>query len=123
MATRPKATGIVAWKAIAPVTLPVASVSLPSRTHRIEFAFSGSSVASGASTSESTSGATPIDSAMLSTAPTKSSAPATIAASETTNWRTIWSVDGGSSLLVSKYSGASSSSSDASPLPRTVSHV
>ena len=102
MKTRPSTTGIVAWKVIAPVMLPSASASLPRRTHSTLLAFSGISVASGASTSASTSAEMPADSAMCSTPVTNSSAPAMIAASETTNWTVICSVLGGSSLLVSK---------------------
>ena len=59
MSSRPTAIGIVDWKTIAPVMLPSARLSLPSLTQKKLFAFSGSSVASGASTSESTSGSTP----------------------------------------------------------------
>ena len=40
--------GIVDWKTIAPVMLPIASVSLPWRTQMTELNFSGSSVAIGA---------------------------------------------------------------------------
>ncbi len=36
------ATGMVLWKTIAPVMLPKARVSLPSRTHNTELNFSGS---------------------------------------------------------------------------------
>ena len=43
--------GIVDWKTIAPVMLPIASVSLPWRTQMTELNFSGSSVAIGAMTS------------------------------------------------------------------------
>ena len=60
MNARPTAIGIVDWKTIAPVMLPSARLSLPSLTQKKLFAFSGSSVASGASTSESTSGSIPI---------------------------------------------------------------
>ena len=56
---RPKAIGIVDWKTIAPVMLPSARLSLPSLTQKKLLAFSGSSVASGASTSERTSGSIP----------------------------------------------------------------
>ncbi len=42
--------GMVDWKTIAPVMLPIASVSLPCRTQMIELNFSGSSVAIGAMT-------------------------------------------------------------------------
>ena len=63
MSARPTAIGIVDWKTIAPVMLPSARLSLPSLTQKKLFAFSGSSVASGASTSESTSGSIPMSSA------------------------------------------------------------
>ena len=42
--------GMVDWKTIAPVMLPIASVSLPWRTQMTELNFSGSSVAIGAMT-------------------------------------------------------------------------
>ncbi len=93
---------MLAWKVIAPVMLPSASASLPRRTHSTLLAFSGISVASGASTSESTSAEIPAASAIASMPLTNSSAPPMIAASETTNWATIWNVLGGSSRLVSK---------------------
>ena len=51
--------GIVDWKTIAPVMLPMASVSLPWRTQMIELNFSGSSVAIGAMTSASRTWLTP----------------------------------------------------------------
>ena len=51
--------GIVDWKTIAPVMLPIASVSLPARTQMIELNFSGSSVAIGATTSASRTSSTP----------------------------------------------------------------
>ena len=51
--------GIVDWKTIAPVMLPIASVSLPWRTQMIELNFSGSSVAIGAMTRASSAGSTP----------------------------------------------------------------
>ncbi len=61
MNASPKATGMVDWKTIAPVMFPNARLSFPSRTQKKLFAFSGSSVASGARTSERTSGSTPIE--------------------------------------------------------------
>ena len=51
--------GIVDWKTIAPVMLPIASVSLPWRTQMIELNFSGSSVAIGAMTRASSAPSTP----------------------------------------------------------------
>ena len=54
-------TGIADWKTIAPVMLPIASVSLPCRTQMIELNFSGSSVAIGAITSVSSTSSTPSD--------------------------------------------------------------
>ena len=46
--TRPTDVGNALWKTIAPVMLPMASVSLPCRTQMTLFSFSGSSVAIGA---------------------------------------------------------------------------
>ena len=86
---RPKAIGIVDWKTIAPVMLPSARLSLPSRTQKKLFAFSGSSVASGARISESTSGSTPSCSATVSSSSTNRWAPPTIAPSPTRNWTAI----------------------------------
>ena len=51
--------GIADWNTIAPVMLPIASVSLPWRTQISELNFSGSSVAIGAITSASSSSLTP----------------------------------------------------------------
>ena len=51
--------GIVDWKTIAPVMLPIARVSLPCRTQMIELNFSGSSVAIGAMTSARSASSTP----------------------------------------------------------------
>jgi hypothetical protein len=62
----PKAIGTVDWKTMAPVMLPSARLSFPSRTQKKLFAFSGSSVARGARTKERTSASTPIDSATSS---------------------------------------------------------
>ena len=53
--TRATTVGMVDWKTIAPVMLPIASVSLPWRTQITELNFSGSSVAIGAMTSASSS--------------------------------------------------------------------
>src|SRR6478672_12753927 len=50
--------GIHDWKTIAPVMLPIASVSLPPRTQMIELNFSGSSVAIGAMTRARMAGST-----------------------------------------------------------------
>src|SRR6187402_3556876 len=67
--------GIVDWKTIAPVILPMASVSLPWRTQMIELNFSGSSVAIGAMTRASSAGSTPSVDARWLTASTKKTAP------------------------------------------------
>jgi len=99
---RPKAIGTVAWKAIAPVTLPTASESLLLRIQITLFSFSGNSVASGASTSESASGASPTLSATFLSSSTNSSAPPTIMSRPTTSWSTSWNVLGGSSFVQSK---------------------
>src|SRR6188472_2406924 len=66
--------GIVDWKTIAPVMLPIASVSLPWRTQMIELNFSGSSVAIGAMTSASSAGSTPSVVERWATASTKNTA-------------------------------------------------
>ena len=62
---RPIPTGIVDWKTIAPLMLPSARASLPSRTQKKLLTFSGSSVASGARTRARTRASTPMLSAML----------------------------------------------------------
>ena len=67
MSVRPNATGIVAWNAIAPVMFPTASTSLPWRIQTTLLAFSGISVASGARISESDQRRDPSDSAIVST--------------------------------------------------------
>src|SRR5918995_746677 len=69
--------------------LPTARVSLSRRIQSTLLSFSGSSVASGASTRESTSAETPSSSATVTTSSTKSSAPPTIINSPTTTWATI----------------------------------
>src|ERR671919_564936 len=69
--------------------LPTASVSLPRRIQSTLLSFSGSSVASGASTRESTSAEMPSPSATVRTSSTKSSAPPTIISSPITTWATI----------------------------------
>ena len=102
VSTRPSATGIVAWKVIAPVMLPIASASLPSRIHSTLLAFSGSSVASGARTSASTSGETPADSAIVSHRADEQLGADDDRAERDQNCATIWNVLGGSSLLESK---------------------
>ena len=51
--------GIDDWNTIAPVMLPIESVSLFWRTQMIELNFSGSSVAMGAMTSASSASSTP----------------------------------------------------------------
>ena len=65
MKIRPIPTGIVDWKTIAPVMLPSASASLPSRTQKKLLTFSGSSVASGARISARTRASTPRLSAIV----------------------------------------------------------
>ena len=72
--------GIADWKTIAPVMLPIASVSLPWRTQMIELNFSGSSVAIGAITSASSTWLTPSAVATWPTASTNATAPTTISA-------------------------------------------
>ena len=67
--------GIVDWKTIAPVMLPIASVSLPWRTQMIELNFSGSSVAIGAMTRASSTLVDAERAARCSTASTKTMAP------------------------------------------------
>ena len=67
--------GIVDWKTIAPVMLPIARVSLSWRTQMIELNFSGSSVAIGAMTSARMAGSTLSCVARSVTASTKNAAP------------------------------------------------
>ena len=74
------------WNTIAPVMLPIASVSLPWRTQMSELNFSGSSVAIGAITSASSSSLTPSAAASRSTAPTNRYAPPTMNARATMTW-------------------------------------
>ncbi len=69
--TRPRETGMVLWKTIAPVMLPMAGVSLLSRSQITELNFSGSSVARGANTSEIKPVGIPRDSEPLFTTSTK----------------------------------------------------
>src|SRR5258708_38232606 len=73
--------GIVLWNTIAPVMLPMASVSLPWRTQITELNFSGSSVAMGATTSARSASSTPNECARCSTALTNTAAPTTMQAS------------------------------------------
>ena len=94
MNASPKATGMVDWKTIAPVMLPSARLSFPSRIQKKLFAFSGSSVASGAKTSDRASGSTPIESARSITCSTNRWAPPTIAPRPTQNWSAIRFRDG-----------------------------
>ena len=77
---------MVDWKTIAPVMLPIASVSLSWRTQMIELNFSGSSVAIGAMTSASSAGSTPSCVDRSDTAPTKNAAPTTIRPSAVMTW-------------------------------------
>ncbi len=69
------------WNTIAPVMLPSASVSLRWRIQSTELNFSGSSVAIGVMSSETTSGAAPSVALSVSTSRTKISAPTMIPAS------------------------------------------
>ena len=87
---------------MAPVTLPTASASLPLRIQMTLLSFSGSSVASGASTSESASGARPTLSATFLSSSTNSSAPPMIISRPTTSCPTSWKPLGGSLFEVSK---------------------
>jgi hypothetical protein len=118
--TSPSATGTVDWNAIAPVMFPIASSSFESRTQRKLLAFSGSSVASGASMSERISASTPRSSAMWVTSSTNSSAPPMISASPRITCAAIWGFEGGSCLVVSKVRGRRWAASAVSPPPRTV---
>src|SRR5918998_1038314 len=95
----PKITGTVLWKTIAPVMLPRARVSFPSRTHRTELIFSGSSVARGASMRATSPAGRPMVSAVCLTASTKTSAPATMSTRASSAWATTAHV-GGDGLLV-----------------------
>src|SRR5207247_11167595 len=63
--------GIVDWNTIAPVMLPIASVSLLWRTQMIELNFSGSSVAIGAMTIARIAGGTPSVVASLTSVSTR----------------------------------------------------
>jgi hypothetical protein len=74
----PTETGIVLWKTIAPVMLPMARVSLLSLSQMTELNFSGSSVARGARTSEIRPAEIPTDLERCSTASTKKWAPSPI---------------------------------------------
>ena len=78
--------GIVNWKTIAPVMLPIDRVSLFTRTQMIELNFSGSSVAIGATTSASSSSSMPRAEATCSTPSTKKIAPATMQPRATATW-------------------------------------
>ena len=111
--TSPNATGSIDWNTMAPVMLPRARVSLPWRIQVTLLIVSGSSVASGAITSVSTSSSTPKPCARLSMLVTNSSAAPTSMARPTRVWARIWNVFGGSSFVVSKYrlGGSSVSSS------------
>src|SRR3954451_6950714 len=85
--TRATTVGIVDWKTIAPVMLPIARVSLPWRTQMTELNFSGSSVAIGAMTSARRVWSTPSWVDRSSTAPTKKIAPSTISPTAAMTWR------------------------------------
>ena len=85
--SRATTVGIVDWKTIAPVMLPMARVSLPWRTQMIELNFSGSSVAIGAMTRARITGAIPIEVDRCSTASTKKNAPSTIRLTAVATWR------------------------------------
>ena len=80
--------GIVDWKTIAPVMLPIASVSLPWRTQMTELNFSGSSVAIGAMTRASEHlASSPSEVARCSTASTKKNAPSDDQPERDSTWR------------------------------------
>ena len=115
-------TGIVDWKTMAPVMLPSASESFPSRTQKKLLTFSGSSVARGARIRESTIASTPISSAKCSSSSTNRCAPPTIAASPISTW-TIATLSGGSVAAFGPRAMISElrlSSDWISPLPRSV---
>ena len=78
MNSSPTVTGNDDWNTIAPVMFPIARVSLRRRTQSTLLNFSGSSVASGATSSENASVGIPAAFPMSPTAPTKISAPRTI---------------------------------------------
>ena len=79
--------GIADWKTIAPVMLPIASVSLRWPIQMIELNFSGSSVAIGAMTSARSASSTPRSAAMVPTAPTNAYAPTMMKVRAIATWR------------------------------------
>ncbi len=115
-------TGMVDWKTMAPVMLPRASESLPSRTQKKLFTFSGSSVASGARIRERTIASAPRSSATLRSSSTNRCAPPTIAARPIRNWITAMVVVG-SAAPRARISGLRVSSGCASPPPASVIHT
>ena len=92
----PRTVGRQLWKTIAPVMLPIASVSLPPRTQITLLNFSGSSVAIGAMTSARIRGSSPMACDRSSTAPTKTCAPMMISARAPTTCVTMMRSAGGS---------------------------
>ena len=80
--------GIVDWNTIAPVMLPIASVSLPWRTQMTELNFSGSSVAMGAIDQREQDLVDAEEWARCSTASTNTVAPRTMHARATSTWTT-----------------------------------
>ena len=94
--TSPMDVGMALWKTIAPVILPIASVSLPRRTHRTLLSVSGSSVAIGAMTSASRVPFTPGPDATSLIAWTKVHAPPTMQARAKTTCTETMSSRGGS---------------------------
>ena len=92
--SRPSTVGTQLWKTMAPVMLPIASVSFPVRTHRTLLNFSGSSVAMGAMIRARMVGSSPTTVDRCSTAPTKTWAPMMISASASTTWLTMIRIRG-----------------------------
>jgi hypothetical protein len=89
VSSSPTVTGKADWKTIAPVMLPSARVSLRRRTHSTLLNFSGSSVATGATSSAKTRCDTPKLSASVLTPDTNILAPPTISRSERPVWTNI----------------------------------
>src|SRR6266508_2726309 len=103
----PTATGMHDWNTIAPLMFPMASVSLRCRTQITLLNFSGSSVASGATISESTRGARPNVVARPWILSTNSCAPTTIATSATKTCTTMLRVSGAARPCSSRSATAS----------------
>ena len=92
--SRPRTVGRQLWKTMAPVMLPIASVSLPVRTQRTLLNFSGSSVAMGAMISARIVGSSPSRWTRCSTAPTKTWAPMMISPRASSTWLTMIRIRG-----------------------------